>query len=257
MARSIPDAIRELCLSFPDAEQVLSHGKPGYAVRGKFFAYYTVNHHGDGRVALLVNAPAGVQAACVKAEPRHYFIPPYVGPRGWLGINLDRGIAWRRVVAHARDAWLKVAPAKLAARLDATGIDVKPPTSKKLKPAEIDPLQSPRGRRLLAALRRACHELPDVSEDMQFGHPVWRAGKKIFARAWHHDDRFTAVFWVGVPAQALMLRDPRYLLPPYFGPSGWIALDASRRINAAELRALALESYRHFAAKGMLARLEE
>jgi len=92
---------------------------------------------------------------------------------------------------------------------------------------------------------------------MQFGHPVWRAGKKIFARAWHHDDRFTAVFWVGVPAQALMLRDPRYLLPPYFGPSGWIALDASSRINAAELRALALESYRHFAAKGMLARLEE
>ena len=61
----------------------------------------------------------------------------------------------------------------------------------------------------------------------------------------------------GVPAQALMLRDPRYLLPPYFGPSGWIALDASSRVNAAELRALALESYRHFAAKRMLARLGE
>jgi hypothetical protein len=95
-----------------------------------------------------------------RRSPDTISFPPYVGPRGWLGINLDRGIAWRRVVAHARDAWLKVAPAKLAARLDATDIDVKPPTSQKLKPAEIDPLQSARGRRLLAALRRACGELP-------------------------------------------------------------------------------------------------
>ena len=256
MARSIPDAIRELCLSFPDAEQILSHGRPGYAVRGRFFAYYTVNHHGDGRVALLVNAPKGAQAACVKAEPRHYFIPPYVGPRGWLGINLDHGIAWRRVVAQARDAYLKVAPASLAARLDAEPVDVRPPTRQKLRPEEIDPLQSTRGRRLLAAMRRAC-DLPDVTEDTQHGHPVWRAGKKVFARAWHHDGRFNALFWVGVPAQALMMRDPRYTLPPYFGPSGWIALDVGQRVNATELRTLALESYRHFAAKRLLARLGE
>jgi hypothetical protein len=147
MARSIAEAIRGLCLSFPDVEQVLSHGKPGYAVRGRFFAYYTVNHHGDGRVALLVNAPTGEQAACVNAEPRHYLLP-------------------------------------------------------------------------------ACGTA-----------------------------RLAAVFWVGVPAQALMLRDPRYSLAPYYGPSGWIALDASKRINATELRSLALESYRHFAAKRTLARL--
>jgi hypothetical protein len=148
-----------------------------------------------------------------------------------------------------------VAPAKLVTRLDAASIDVKPPTRRKLDPDEIDPLQSPRGRRLLAAMRGACGALPDVTEDTQYGHPVWRAGKKVFARAGHLDDRFIAVFWVGVPAQALMLRDPRYTLPPYYGPSGWIALDASKRINATELRFLALDSYRHFAAKHTLARL--
>jgi hypothetical protein len=99
MARSIPDAIRELSLSFPHAEQVLSHGKPGYAVRGKFFAYYTVNHHGDGRVALLVNAPAGVQAACVKAEPRHYigYRPTSVRPAGsrWMPASASTRPSYR------------------------------------------------------------------------------------------------------------------------------------------------------------------
>jgi hypothetical protein len=253
VARTIPVAVKELCLAFPGAEETISHGSPGYAVRGRFFAYYTVNHHGDGRVALLVNAPPGAQAACVYAEPKHYFVPPYVGPRGWLGINLDRGIAWPRVVAHTRDAWLKVVPSKLASQLGA--IDVKPPTARKLKPEELDPLRSARGKRLLSAMRRACGDLPDVTEDAQHGHPVWRAGGKVFARAWHHDGRFNALFWVGVAAQALMTRDARYSLPPYFGPSGWIALDAGARVGAAELRNLALESYRHFASKRMVARL--
>ena len=257
MARSIPDAIRGLCLSFPDAEQVLSHGKPGYAVRGKFFAYYTVNHHGDGRVALLVNAPAGVQAACVKAEPRHYFIPPYVGPRGWLGINLDRGIAWRRVVAHARDAWLKVAPAKLAARLDATDIDVKPPTSQKLKPAEIDPLQSARGRRLLAALRRACDSRP-MSPKIR--NSATRSG--VRARRYSRGPGITTTGSRPCSGSACRRRRSCCAIRviccrPTSVASGWIALDASKRVNATELRALALESYRHFAAKRMLARLGE
>jgi hypothetical protein len=254
VARTIPVAVKELCLAFPGTDEVISHGSPGYAVRGRFFAYHTVNHHGDGRVALLVNAPEGMQAACVKAEPKHYFVPPYVGARGWLGINLDRGIAWSRVVAHARDAWLRVAPAKLAAELGR--IDVRRPTVSKLKPGELDPMQSARGKRLLSAMRRACGDLPDVTEDTQFGQPVWRAGARIFARAWHHDGRFDALFWVGVPAQALMTNDPRYSVPPYFGPAGWIALEAGGRAAAPELRSLALGSYRDFASKRMLARLE-
>ena len=52
MARSIPDAVREICLSFPAVEEVSPHGSPDFKVEGKSFATFCVNHHGDGRVAL-------------------------------------------------------------------------------------------------------------------------------------------------------------------------------------------------------------
>ena len=57
---------------------------------------------------------------CVRAEPEHFFVPPYVGPRGWLGVVLDRGIAWRRVAALVREAYEKVAPGELQARIGKT-----------------------------------------------------------------------------------------------------------------------------------------
>jgi hypothetical protein len=61
MARDINGAVREVCLSFPEAEEFLSHGSPNFRVRGKTFATYVVNHHGDGRVALWICSPAGAQ----------------------------------------------------------------------------------------------------------------------------------------------------------------------------------------------------
>src|SRR5262245_15395637 len=154
MARDIPTAVRTLCLSFPEAEEFISHGAPTYRVRGKSFATFTVNHHGDGHVALLVCAALGVAAAHVAAEPKHYFVPPYVGPRGWLGVELNRGISWKRVAMHAREAYAQVAPRKLVDALPDT-IAVDPPT-KKMSAAEIDPLLAPRARRVLTALSKIC-----------------------------------------------------------------------------------------------------
>ena len=97
-------AVREVCLWLPDAEEFVSHGSPNFRVRGKTFATYAVNHHGDGRVALWLNALPGAQELHVRADSTHFFIPPYVGPRGWLGVSLDRGIAWKRVAALVREA---------------------------------------------------------------------------------------------------------------------------------------------------------
>ena len=97
MPRDISQAVRDACLWLPEAEEFVSHGSPNFRVRGKTFATYAVNHHGDGRVALWLNAPAGAQELHVEAEPRHFFVPPYVGPRGWLGVILDRGIDWHRI----------------------------------------------------------------------------------------------------------------------------------------------------------------
>jgi predicted DNA-binding protein (MmcQ/YjbR family) len=104
-------------------------------------------------------------------------------------------------------------------------------------------------------MRKICLALPDTSEGLQFGQTVWRAGKKVFAQAHCHDERWQVSFWVGVHAQLLMTDDSRYTIPPYMGHNGWIALDVSKKHSERELQPLALESYRHFALKKMLAKL--
>src|SRR4026207_1447952 len=111
--RTISDVVREIMASFPETEEFVSHGFPTFRVRGKIFATYTINHHGDGRVALNLVAPPGAQTAFVKMNPKAYFVPPYVGPRGWLGVELDKGLGWGTICEHVREAYAKVAPAEL------------------------------------------------------------------------------------------------------------------------------------------------
>jgi hypothetical protein len=185
VARGINEAVREVCLSFPEAEEVVSHGSPNFRVRGKTFASYVVNHHGDGRVALWLNAPAGSQDHYVKSEPKHFFVPPYVGPRGWLGVHLDKGLSWQRVAALVRQAYEKVAPPALADSIGETVKIKSPPAA--LAADEVNPLKSRRAQAILKQLRGMYLAWPEVSEDLQFGNPVWRAGKKTFA--WVHADR--------------------------------------------------------------------
>jgi predicted DNA-binding protein (MmcQ/YjbR family) len=253
VALDVNQAVRDACLWLPEAEEFLSHGSPNFRVRGKTFATYTVNHHGDGRVALWLNAPPGSQELYVPAEPEHFFVPPYVGPRGWLGVVLDRGIAWKRVAALVREAYEKVAPADLRVRIGKTPA-LKAP-AKRLSASQIDPLQSPRALTVLKSFRKLCLRLPESHEERQFGHPVWQAGKKTFAIAHHDDQRLNLNFWVGVDQQGLLTADPRYRIPPYMGHNGWIALDVGSDCDWQEIEALTLQSYRHFALKRMLALL--
>ena len=251
MAKDIPSAVREVCLSFPEAEETVSHGNADFRVRGKSFAYYLVNHHGDGRVALWLNSPPGAQEMHVRGEPKHFFVPPYVGPRGWLGVILDKGLSWKRIAVLAREAYQKVAPRPLIDQIGDT-IEIKPPT-KKLSPEEIDPMKSKRAQGVLKELRRICLAWPEVSEDTQFGYPVWRGGKKSFVSAYYHaKERLHLSFWVGVDRQGLLTADKRYSIPMYIGHNGWIQLDVEKSIDWDEVRALLLESYRHFANRRML-----
>jgi hypothetical protein len=111
VAKELFDTVREICLWLPQSEEFLSHGSPNFRVRGKGFACYVVNHHGDGRVALWIAAPAGAQEAHVRSKPKHFFVPPYVGVRGWLGVNLNTGLSFKTVAELVREAYLKVAPA--------------------------------------------------------------------------------------------------------------------------------------------------
>ena len=255
MARDISQAVRDACLWLPEAEEFVSHGSPNFRVRGKTFASYVVNHHGDGRVALWLNTPAGAQDLHVEAEPRHFFIPPYVGPRGWLGVILDRGIDWHRIAGLVREAYEKVAPSQLRAQIGKTPT-IKPP-AKALSASQVDPFKSPRALAVLAKLRKICLSYPESSEGSQFGHPVWAAGKKTFAMARYADAKLSLCFWVGVDQQGLLTADPRFAIPPYIGHNGWIGLDVTRECDWREVSSLSLQSYRHFALKRMLQNLEQ
>ncbi len=109
--------IRKRCLALPETSERLSHGAPTFFVRGKkAFVMYHDNHHGDGRLALWCAATREIQRMLVEAAPEHYFVPPYVGHRGWLGVRLDRHLRWDTIAGLAEDAYLTVAPKKLIAR---------------------------------------------------------------------------------------------------------------------------------------------
>lgn len=108
--------LRGICLGFPEVEERLSHGAPTFFVRGKkSFLMVLTNHHGDGRFAIWCAAPEGVQLMLVDADPDKFFVPPYVGHRGWLGVRLDKGRDWNELAGIAEDAFAEVAPAKLVA----------------------------------------------------------------------------------------------------------------------------------------------
>jgi hypothetical protein len=107
--------IRKLCLSLPATSERPSHGSPAFFVNGKrMFVTYLVNHHGDGRVAIWCAAPAGMQEVLVATSPEHYFVPPYVGKQGWIGVRLDRGLEWEQIAGAIEDAWLERAGSRLA-----------------------------------------------------------------------------------------------------------------------------------------------
>jgi hypothetical protein len=116
--------IRELCLALPETSERPSHGAPTFFVRGKkAFVMVLTNHHGDGRFAIWCAAAPGMQAMLVEADDERFFVPPYVGHRGWLGVRLDRGVDWDELAGIVEDAYAEVAPPKLveAARRSSPG----------------------------------------------------------------------------------------------------------------------------------------
>ena len=257
--KTIPKAVRELCLAFPCAEEFESHGSPNYrsregARKGKVFALFALNHHGDGHVALWLNTPAMEQSRLIASAPKHIFKPQYVGPSGWIGVELNRGFSWKRVIELVHMAYINSSPAKLVAQVARPPV-VAAPTIK-MKPAEIDRLKSPKALKLRERLCKICLALPETDEGTQFGSPVWRVGKKSFALLYDYGKGLTVQFWVGIERQGPLEMDPRFSIPPYMGHNGWIALDASKGINERELRDFLIESYRHFATRRALAKLD-
>ncbi len=121
MARTDPTKrLREICLAFPEAtEQVFGgHTTPTWRVRNKIFAMFET---GDGGQSVWCKAPAGAQQILVGSDPKTFFAPPYVGPKGWVGVRLGAKIDWEHVADLIADSYRMTAPKRLSASMDGRG----------------------------------------------------------------------------------------------------------------------------------------
>ena len=106
--------VRRICAALPGTTEKLSHGEPTFFAAKKVYAMFANNHHDDGHIAIWIPAPPGLQATLIKTEPKKFFMPPYVGVRGWVGIELEE-VDDDELGFHISEAWRLIAPKKVMA----------------------------------------------------------------------------------------------------------------------------------------------
>lgn len=108
--------IRAICMAYPEAAEKVSHGSPAfYITKGKVYAYVWRNHHRDGHTAVMVKTSGrDEQATLVEMDPEFYHVPPYLGPSGWIGLELKgENVDWQRIEDRIAISWEMVAPRRL------------------------------------------------------------------------------------------------------------------------------------------------
>jgi hypothetical protein len=106
--------VRRICMNLPETTEKLSHGEPTFFVHKKVYAMLSNNHHDDGHVAVWIPAAPGMQAMLIQSDPDKFYNPPYVGVRGWIGIELEQ-VSDEELAIHLLEAWRLIAPKKLQA----------------------------------------------------------------------------------------------------------------------------------------------
>jgi hypothetical protein len=104
--------VRRICTALPECTEKLSHGEPTFFVRKKVFVMFANNHHNDGHIAVWIPVAAGLQPVLIETAPKKFFNPPYVGVRGWVGIELSE-IDDKELESYLHEAWKLIAPKKL------------------------------------------------------------------------------------------------------------------------------------------------
>ena len=107
MAPKPATRLRQICLALPDATEVIMRRGPSYRIADKIFAL--ARPHGD-EMALWCKVPAGSQQVLIGADARRFFVPPYFGPKGWIGVVLDRSVDWKELSALVQRSYRLVAP---------------------------------------------------------------------------------------------------------------------------------------------------
>lgn len=216
--------LRALCFGFPAVEEKASHGSPSFFVRGKQFASFTMGY-GRGPSA-WVKGDLESQARLVDEEPERYFVPPYVGVKGWVGVVLGPQTDWERLGVLLEGGWDAVAPRT------ARDAPVLPPpknsprlmtTDKKLAEAVISKIEM-MCREVVGGL----DVLGEVEVERHNAGATMRAfGKPLcYVNDNHHNDGILSVS-VRCPleeAEALAAKEARFYVPPYIGKRGWLAI---------------------------------
>jgi predicted DNA-binding protein (MmcQ/YjbR family) len=109
------DQLRAICLALPEASEQGGVGDPSFKVRDKIFA---MQHRLNDRLSMWCKAPPGAQDVLVGSDPKRFFVPPYVGHHGWVGLWLDVEIDWNEVADLVEESYRMTAPKRLRALLD-------------------------------------------------------------------------------------------------------------------------------------------
>jgi hypothetical protein len=111
--------LRKICQELPEAA-IETHGRhAALAVRKRNFGWFTDDHHGDGIVGLIVKVPTGESSGLIASDPARFYLPSYLGPKGWVAVRLDTAeVDWAEVRELLIDSYRLIAPKGLVKRLD-------------------------------------------------------------------------------------------------------------------------------------------
>ena len=108
--------LTKICLALPEATRVDQNSHAAFLVRKKTFAYFLNNHHGDGIIAVTCKVAPGDNTALIAAQPSRFYMPAYIGPKGWVALRLDVGkVDWDEVTELVSESYRRTAPKRLAA----------------------------------------------------------------------------------------------------------------------------------------------
>jgi hypothetical protein len=242
--------VREICLGFPAAEEKLSHGAPSFHVRGKMFLNFVDDHHGDGNLAVWCKSTLEEQRRLVAANPARFYVPPYVGVKGWLGVRVDQARAdWIELSILVEEGWRSVAPPKMLRGEDLPPVKpIPPPSPRVTTDAKI-------ARAALDRLEAMCLALPEATSEREGSHATFRVRKKVFAYFLdnHHGDGIIGVcVKTDKRLGAKLVRDEpkRFFMPAYIGARGWVGVRLDlKRVDWKDIAKRVETSYRGVAPK--------
>jgi hypothetical protein len=236
--------LRSVCAGFPGAEEKLSYGAPAFHVRGRLFAMFVDNHAGG--IALWCKVPLAEQRARVADAPDRFFVPPYMGAKGWVGVHLDRpSTDWIDLAILLERGWSDIVPPSVVRA------GVQPQRPPPVRPTT----DAARAKVALDRVTSVCLALPRAVVEREGRHATFSVGKKAFAYFLdnHHGDAIIGVCVRApkVEAQRLARKEPkRFYLPAYIGGRGWVGvrIDAAR-VDWRDVADRIAESYRGVAPK--------